>query len=161
MGGYDASRFVSQSLSFSFNEEDARDLTVLIEDITTINNSTVTSLLPNHISAYIDSTVPHIWLPMESCALFEETFGLSYDDQTGLYLLNDSQHTALKSLNPNITFTLSNLTAGLSVNITLPYAAFDLSVLHPIVANSSRYFPLKRASNYSQYTLGRTFLQEA
>jgi len=43
----------------------------------------------------------------------------------------------------------------------LPYAAFDLVADYPLVIDSSRYFPLMRAANESQYTLGRTFLQEA
>jgi hypothetical protein len=105
--------------------------------------------------------MPHIWLPVEACALFEDVFGLTYDNETELYLVNDTQHTNILSQNPSITFTLGNLTAGVDVNITLPYAAFDLSVSYPIVANSTRYFPLKRAANATQYTLGRTFLQEA
>lgn len=50
---------------------------------------------------------------------------------------------------------------GESVEITLPYAAFDLTVAYPIEFNSTNYFPLKRAANDTQYTLGRTFLQEA
>jgi hypothetical protein len=29
------------------------------------------------------------------------------------------------------------------------------------VSNQTRYFPLQRAANDTQYTLGRTFLQEA
>jgi hypothetical protein len=96
LGGYDASKFVPGGLSFSFNEEDARDLTVLIKGITT-NTSTTTSLLTTPISEYTDSTVPHIWLPPDACALFEKAFNRSYDNKTELYLLNDSQHEALLS----------------------------------------------------------------
>ncbi|RAL66809.1 hypothetical protein DID88_007592 [Monilinia fructigena] len=47
------------------------------------------------------------------------------------------------------------------VNITLPYAAFDWWAEYPLVQNATRYFPLKRASDSSQITLGRVFLQEA
>lgn len=150
-----------ESLSFGFNEEDARDLSVLIQGITSTKASTTVSLLPTPISAFIDSTVPHIWLPTDACVLFEQSFGLSYDSLTQLYLLNETQHNALLAQNPSVTFTLGNLIAGASVNITLPYAAFDLTVSYPIVANATRYFPLRRAANSSQYTLGRTFLQEA
>jgi hypothetical protein len=46
-------------------------------------------------------------------------------------------------------------------NIVLPYTAFDLEAKHPIYPNSTRYFPLRRAANSSQYRLGRVFLQEA
>lgn len=161
LGGYDASKFAPNNISFPFNEEDVRDLTVHIDGISLNDSSRSSSLLPTSIPAYIDSTVPHIWLPVEACALFEDALGLTYDNVTELYLINDTQHTNLLSQNPSITFTLGNLTAGVDVNITLPYAAFDLSVSYPIVASSTRYFPLKRAANATQYTLGRTFLQEA
>lgn len=45
--------------------------------------------------------------------------------------------------------------------ISLPYSAFDLNISWPHVESSTYYFPLKRAANDTQYTLGRAFLQEA
>lgn len=109
----------------------------------------------------IDSTVPYIYLPTDACAEFETAFGLTWDNSTELYLLTDAQHTALQTQNPNITFTLGNLTSSTNIDIVLPYAAFDLTVSYPIVENATRYFPLKRANDSSQFTLGRTFFQEA
>ncbi|KAK3627673.1 hypothetical protein LTR22_022637 [Elasticomyces elasticus] len=41
------------------------------------------------------------------------------------------------------------------------YAAFDLNVMQPLVGSTSRYFPLKQTHDYTQYILGRTFLQQA
>jgi hypothetical protein len=52
-------------------------------------------------------------------------------------------------------------TPAQNVNITFPYAAFDLTASSPLVDNTTRFFPLKRAVNESQYTLGRAFFQEA
>ena len=48
------------------------------------------------------------------------------------------------------------------IEIVLPYASFDLQVLdtYPNITNSTRYFPLRRVAKDTQYTLGRTFLQE-
>ncbi|KAJ9656578.1 hypothetical protein H2201_008493 [Coniosporium apollinis] len=43
----------------------------------------------------------------------------------------------------------------------MPYGSFDLNASAPLFDTSTRYFPLKRAVNDSQYTLGRTFLQQA
>lgn len=61
-----------------------------------------------------------------------------------------------------MTLTINTVvTGGPGFNVTLPYAAFDLTAEYPLVSNSSRYFPLQRAANDTQYTLGRTFLQEA
>jgi hypothetical protein len=47
------------------------------------------------------------------------------------------------------------------VDIVLPYSAFDLTVSAPIVPTATRYFPLRRANNDTQYVIGRTFFQEA
>ena len=47
------------------------------------------------------------------------------------------------------------------MNITLPYASFDLGLRPPIVDITQDYFPLRRAMNNTQYTLWRTFLQES
>ena len=66
--------------------------------------------------------------------------------------------------NASLTFQIStDETSPDSVDIVLPYASFDLEVrdTYPNVNSTTRYFPLKRAANDSQYTLGRTFLQEA
>ena len=120
-------------------------------------------LLPGGgIFSFIDSTVPHIWLPLDACRAFEKAFGITYDSETELYLVNDSLHNTLKQQDASLSFILGNqVDGGDVVNITFPYAAFDLIVGSPIVNTSQPYFPLRRAANDSQYTLGRTFLQES
>lgn len=150
-------------MSFTFGTDTSRDLIVGIQSITSVDaDGTRRSLLPNGILANIDSTIPYIYLPLEACKAFEQAFGLVYDNKTGLYLLTDAQHSQLAGQNPNITFTLGNSKAGgPTINITLPYNSFDLTAQWPLVANGSKYFPLQRAANDSQYTLGRIFLQEA
>ncbi|KAI9707997.1 MAG: hypothetical protein M1820_004416 [Bogoriella megaspora] len=165
LGGYDSARFEANNLSFTLGPDNERDIVVGIRSITAdgkgINH---VNLLSEAMSAYIDSTVPQIWLPLDACKKFEETFGLVYDSRTELYLVNDSLHNSLLDQNPNITFTLGvGPTGGDTVDIVLPYDSFDLTASSPYqgLANSSRYFPLRRTANESQYTLGRTFLQEA
>lgn len=111
--------------------------------------------------ALIDSTVPYLWLPQDACQLFETAFGISWDPLRNLYLVNDTLHDALVKENPSVVFTLANSLNGPSVNITLPYASFDLVANYPLVKNQSRYFPLQRAADDNSYTLGRTFLQES
>lgn len=110
----------------------------------------------------IDSSVPDIWLPMSACQVFEQAFGLTYDPLTDLYLVNDSIHKQLQQKEPTVTFELGVMESeGPSVNITLPYGAFDLQASSPIYPNATNYFPLRRATNETQQTLGRAFLQEA
>ncbi|KAI4141150.1 MAG: hypothetical protein LQ341_003589 [Variospora aurantia] len=61
-----------------------------------------------------------------------------------------------------ITLTLAtSLNGGSTIDITLPYASFDLEADKPLVKQKTRYFPLRRAKDESQYTIGRVFLQEA
>jgi hypothetical protein len=105
-----------------------------------------------------------IWLPLEACQEFEKAFGLTYDNATELYLVNGDLHSRLLAENANVTFTLAQkLQGGQTIDIVLPYAAFDLVALPPYrtLNESSSYFPLRRAANETQYTLGRTFLQES
>jgi hypothetical protein len=162
LGGYDSSRAGNNITTFPLGEDISRDLTVGLQAITTSLQGTDHTLLPQGIYTFIDSTVPHIWLPLTACQRFEAIFGLTWDPITDLYLVNDTLHLSLLNQNPIFTFILGNTTqGGPSMNIVLPYASFDLFVDYPIVANQTRYFPIMRAANDTQYTLGRAFLQEA
>ena len=164
LGGYDSSRFTPNDLTFNFASDISRDLVVGIQSIR-FTDSKIDSkeLLPGGgILSFIDSTVPHIWLPKDACEAFEQAFGIIHDNETDLYLINDTLHDNLKQQNASLSFLLGNeVQGGNTINITFPYAAFDLTVSSPIVNTSQSYFPLRRAANESQYTLGRTFLQES
>jgi hypothetical protein len=82
---------------------------------------------------------------------------------------NSTQHGLLKNSELTFTFSLSDLSSSpASVNITLPYEAFDLQLVYPAVGSSftdlnasTYYFPLRQAAGEAQYTIGRAFLQEA
>ena len=162
-GGYDASRFVPNGLSFNLAQDITRDLVVGLQSIlSTTTNKSKTLLLPNPILAFIDSTQPYIYLPVESCAAFEEAFQLVWNITEQTYWISDELHQNLLLTNPNITFTIGDsLTTSSTLDITLPYASFDLEALPPAVPKATRFFPLRRAANSTQYTLGRTFFQEA
>ncbi len=160
LGGYDTRRFVPNNVSFPFGADISRDLVVGIQSI--ISDSTASPLLSNTIYALINSHVPHIWLPLDVCQAFEKAFGLIWNSTSELYLVDDEMHDRLIRQNANLTFRLGPLsTSRDEVEIVMPYSSFDLTAGHPLVTNSTRYFPLKRAQNDSQYTLGRTFLQQA
>lgn len=47
------------------------------------------------------------------------------------------------------------------MSIMLPFSALALPTASPFTPNNTYYFPLKKAANDSQNTLGRVFLQEA
>jgi hypothetical protein len=165
-GGYDASKSETTNMTFKFGPDISRDLTVGLQAITMTTRLgegvETAELLPKGIFTFIDSTVPHIWLPEAACENFEKAFGLIWNSSVGLYLVNDTLHESLVSRNTSLTFQIGNATEGApAINITLPYASFDLTVDYPTVSNRTRYFPVVRAANETQYTLGRTFLQEA
>lgn len=164
LGGYDKSLFTPNNKSSSFANDNVRNLVVGIQSITTEANNgikTPINLLPTSTLSLIDAGVSHIWLPLESCLAFEEEFGLTLDSTTGLYVVNDTLHSVLLTRNASITFTLSD--DRNTIDIILPYSSFDLELTSnfPGIINTTRYFPIRRAVNDTQNTLGRTFLQEA
>lgn len=168
LGGYDTSKYTANNVTFIFAPDNERDVMVAIQSISTpsrVDSSPVgTELLPSPIYALIDSTVAELWLPEEACQAFEYEFGLVYDNVTSLYLLNKTHHDTLVERNASVSFLMGQgFDSTETVRITLPYAAFDLEAQAPYsgLGNTSYYFPLRRAANDSQYTLGRTFLQEA
>jgi hypothetical protein len=73
-------------------------------------------------------------------------------------------------VNWNLTFTfeIADLPgSSKSVDLTLPYAAFDQKLSYPfpnldpsLGSGNFSYFPLRKAANNTQYTIGRSFLQE-
>lgn len=150
-------------MSFAFGPDQPRDLTVGLQSISgSIAGQKQWDLLPQGIFIFIDSTTPYIWLPLSSCQAFEKALGLIWHESLGLYLVNDTLHAKLINQNATFDFKIGNSTVGGStIDISLPYASFDLMVGYPIVPNNTRYFPIKRAANNTQYTLGRTFLQES
>lgn len=115
-----------------------------------------------YLSLAIDPTVAQLWLPQAMCDKLAAAFGLLYQNNTGYYVLNATTHDRLVSLNPQLIFTVAaDAETSSTTVITLPYAAFDQYIGYPVYSSSVRYFPLRRAANDSQLTLGRVFLQEA
>lgn len=162
IGGYDASRFKPSDVSFSFSSQLQRQLTVAIQGISVTNSNAESELLTQAIYALVDSTVPHLWLPLSVCQAFEHAFGIEWDPITTLYLVNDTQHEAMIKQDAEVTLSLAtSLNGGSVIDITLPYASFDLEANKPLVKQKTRYFPLRRAKDETQYTVGRVFLQEA
>jgi hypothetical protein len=155
LGGYDKNRFVANNVNFTMGADISRDLLVGIQSIETGS----TKLLSDPIYAFIDSAVPTIWLPLDACQAFERAFNLTWDADAELYLVSDSLHTQLQESDPTVKFNIGPQTTGESVVIEMPYGAFDLNSQAPFSPEAGRYFPLKRADNATQYTLGRAFLQ--
>lgn len=162
LGGYDSQRITSgaSNITVAFGADVSRDLLVTLDSI---SYDTVASspLLASGVNIFINSLIVDMWLPITVCRAFEQAFSLSWDEDADMYLLDNDTHDALTAQSPRFTFTFSAPSGSETVDITLPYAAFNLEAAAPLVNSSTRYFPLKRAQNETQYTLGRAFLQAA
>lgn len=166
LGGYDASRLIPNELTFIFAPDNERDLVVGVVGLSakTSKQNNIDLLKRNDVTMFIDSTVAELYLPVEICQAFEEAFGLRYDEATDLYLVDNNLHQSLLAQNPSITFTLGQqFRTQATVAITLPYAAFDLEASPPYrgLEKKTKFFPIRRANESSEWVLGRTFLQEA
>lgn len=170
LGGYDTSRFVENNVTFGMYADISRDLLMPVSQIQTSNGFRYSPSEPEYY--FIDSLVPDLWLPPDACKIFEEAFSLTLDNETGLYLVNDSLHSQLQGQNNSVTFTIGpgkDVTTGkpsdTTVEIEMPYWAFDLTAGYPYINNSNtttNYFPLRQANdNTTQYIFGRAFLQSA
>ena len=183
LGGYDSERFIPNNISFDLDDNQSPvialdKIVVKAQPLSTSNksigwdgDSVVLSDSPSAELFIIDSTTPYLWLPQSMCLQFERALGLTYDDQVQLYTFeaNLTQHDTLVNWNLTFDFILTDLPgSSKSISLSLPYAAFDLQLAYPypgldlnVSSAPVNYFPLRKATNSSQYTLGRSFLQEA
>lgn len=182
LGGVDSNRFESHDVSFDLDPGQnpvvaINQISVAAAPFPTSNVSlewpsqSVELLDPADGGLYtIDSSTPYLWLPESVCSRFEKALGLTYDDQLELYIFasDTTQHEALLGWNLTFNFVLADLPGSSRVvSLKLPYTAFDLQLTYPFpglnATQSSpptNYFPLRKAANSTQYTLGRAFLQE-
>ena len=168
LGGYDESRFERNNVTFPFGEDKNRELLVHIDSITS------TAFATRNIGTYalLDSLVPDLWLPPNVCSDFEKAFGLRYNASTNRYLIAGSNNSDLYR-DTTTSFLLNTGPGSPSVDITLPFSSFLPSTSstdnvsdQPSSPNKGkndtiRYFPLRQAHNATQYTIGRTFFQNA
>jgi hypothetical protein len=165
LGGYDKSMFKANDVQFPMGSDSAdRDLALWVRGISYSTNSSMSvPLSSTPFNAMIDTATSTYWLPKAVCDSFAKTFHLRFNSTIGLYLINETLHDQLSSMNPSISFTLStDPVSGKEVTISLPYDAFELKLNREYKpAHSwSRYFPIRPVQNDSQITLGRAFLQE-
>jgi hypothetical protein len=165
LGGYDENRREENNITFPFDPDDERSTSLFLQHISADRTSKGSvSLLTNPIYVKIDYTMPYLWLPFDACELFKAQFNLTWDSLNKLYLVEDDAHAALSASNPSFTFDLAKSTTSSfaeTVRITLPYSAFNLQASWPTYNTTKNYFPIRRAANESQYTIGRAFMQEA
>ena len=166
LGGYDRSRLQKKRLpgaTFAFNGLLNRELRVTLRSISSSDNPDTQLLLPTPHNTFLDSGIPHLWLPLESCQAFQKTFNLIYNDSANMYSIPDDTHAQNLQRNVSVTFDLrdTNNEKAQNVSIAFPYASFALADKSGKAGNTTRYFPIRVANDPSEYTLGRVFFQEA
>jgi hypothetical protein len=168
-GGYDTSLVNMDEALTGVNftrDANGNELTLSVKTIKVGDESSNSTGLV----AQLDSTLPDIWLPESVCELFEDKFGLQWNETFGMYLVGDEQRRRLQAENTSVSFDLApGPDSPEAVTITLPYSAFDHEVKYPLAGitdgnTTLHYFPLKRSPNETtgfDIFLGRTFFQEA
>ncbi|KAJ4988990.1 eukaryotic aspartyl protease [Stagonosporopsis vannaccii] len=158
LGGYDRSRRSDNTLLLSSTQ----DLLVGVQSISSrLANGTTAILLDSGVVAVIDSNVPELWLPPAVCDNFASAYGLVYHQESDRYIQTEATRQLLQDQDSILTLTLGlSVSGGQTIRIELPLPAFDHQASYPIFASPTNYFPLRRAANDTQITLGRTFLQE-
>ncbi|KAH7078898.1 aspartic peptidase domain-containing protein, partial [Paraphoma chrysanthemicola] len=162
LGGYDSTRFEPNNVTFPFGADDSLDLQVAIQRISV--NGTRTSLQSSPIISYMSTLIPDIWLPFDTCTEFSKAFGLTFNTTSKEFYVNSTMHQLNLERNPIVSMRVGPEATGDSVTIQLPYWNFYLATRPGTNASDDEgtfRFPIRPASNDTQYILGRAFLQSA
>jgi hypothetical protein len=167
LGGYDRSR-AGAGVSISMPGTANSTLVVGVQSMTITSSpsaggnvySTTSSSLG--FFAVVDSASPYLWMPRVVCDAFEALFMLTYDSASGHYLVNSTAREHNRKQNAVVSIQIGDdvRTGTDSVSIELPYDAFDLEGTYPMFQNTTRYFPIRRATD-GVNVIGRVFMQEA
>lgn len=117
-GGYDRTR-ISELQRTSINMTSTSNNTLLAgvtsigyraKQTTGAGGSSLTlspgSTTPETFLAIIDSTIPYLVLPNKICDRFAERFQLTYNNQLGLYLVNETAHDYNTQQNATVSFKI-------------------------------------------------------
>ena len=165
-GGFDYSRLIPHNITFNQGPDFSTPFLASLVSLTgNLDNGSLShELSSNEGLVSLDSSTPYLWLSNETCARFEDTFGIVWDEKTEFYYPQNS--SLPKNFSIDIKLADSSNSQNESVTITLPFSALDLELDHsalslPASVSKKSYFPLKRLPPDGQPTLGRVFFQEA
>lgn len=164
LGGYDSTRFLPNNIVFPFGADISLDFQVAIQRITFNNSGSLSDLLTVPTISYITTLVSDIWLPSWVCQAFVRAFNLEFDQTSNTFFVNSTGHGMNLNSNPIVTFHIGPDVSGANVTISMPYSNFQLAFKASdgnMPTEAVYRFPIRRASDDSQYILGRAFLQSA
>lgn len=167
LGGYDLSRIEGLPAQFTLNSNATTgELLVNVFSIA-IKRTSATAWItspPPAFSAIVESTLPYLFLPKETCDWLAAMLDLEYDEPSGLYTINET--SVSYNLGNRTTFSITldssnSTTVDSGIGIKLPYDAFNANASWTWGLNDTqRIFPMRRAPSETA-VLGRVFFQEA
>ena len=180
IGGYDASRLLSEYVQFQNKDTvDLLDIGIGISNgqspIVNVSSTVAASGLLQVNNAYPgpqpvqpDGRFPYIYLPTSTCEAIAAYLPLTYNEDIALYLW-DVKHPAYRDIvtSPSyLSFTFNQGTSSANATIKIPFAVLNLTLRPPLVPEPTPYFPCRPLDlgpnlPISSYYLGRAFLQQA
>lgn len=175
LGGVDSIRYVSNSFSFALANGNIPTVALKSMQLSASSQPTNWSsnplqLMPQNLAGMftIDSSTPYLWLPETVCENIAQALSLTWDADLELYVL--ASGTAQDRVNMGLEFTFDlavSLASNELIALKVSYDAFNLQLSYPYPGLTQTYstetlpyFPMRRANNTLQYTIGRAFLQE-
>jgi len=121
------------------------------------------SFLESVTPVLLDSTSPYYVFPEATCKKFQRAFGLEYEPQSGLFLVNESASQLLRDRKSTMQFKfIDEWEEDGGVEVSLPFESFDLKIRRTLEGQErGQYFSLKVATGNEISVLGRAFFQEA
>lgn len=163
LGGYDLNCILGKLATFAFR----RNSNALFVTVSAIaidyqpGSGKSQAATTKSFEAILDSTLPYLFLPRETCDELEKMLNLRYDDATNLYLLSPKNLTINKAAIENLRFQINGDTEGNGIVISFPYLAFESNASWTWGWDGDQpIFPLRR-TNSTTAVLGRVFFQEA
>jgi hypothetical protein len=172
LGGFDQAHIGGEVVNFNISSgATSPELLVTFSTISiAYDNNTSPTSSPGGFTALIDSTLPYLYLPTDTCEYLARVLNLQYDNITGLYTIDENSLQNNKQTISTITIAINPLlspgstTSKPGANINFKYDAF--------VANADwqwgyesvqAIFPIRRtpAGSTTPAVLGRVFFQEA
>lgn len=175
LGGADIARYVPNSVWFTLTNGNIPSLALMSMQVSSSSPSTNWSSNPLQLFSNdqaatftIDSSTPFLWLPEPVCENIAKALSLTWDPDLELYLPVSGSPQDLINMGLNFTFNFAkSVSSSETLSLHVSYDAFNLQLSYPYPGLSSNYsteklsyFPLRRANNTLQYTIGRAFLQE-
>lgn len=177
LGGVDTTRFASSNSWFTLASGYVPSVVLQSFQVTAAQtppnwNADLVSFMPRSEAAAftIDSSTSFLWMPESVCDNVAQALNLTWNSDIQLYTFaNDTSPQDLAALDLEFIFTIANSTSSSNTtSVKVSYSAFNLQLSYPFPGlftayNETKvnYFPLRRANSTQQYTIGRSFLQEA